>query len=285
MYEKTARARRLPLLRRRRARRGHHARASCSSATTRSSTRSAPRSTTGSGSRARTARARTPRREFVAWYNGHPHVADDDVRPVGASARSSSATATSRSTSRGCSCSTPTSSRSTDTADHAIDALAGGVGARRSSCSAAAGRRRRRSRTPSCASWASSRAPTSIVDPAELRARRRQRGVARDRGATRPRKRNVELLRDYAQRAARPRATDRRCASCARRSRSSARASDGPVTGVRVVRNRIERGEDGRCARSRPARRRSIDCGLVLRSIGYRGSAARRASRSTSAAA
>ena len=47
------------------------------SATTRSSTRSARRPTTGSGSRATTGRARSPPREFVAWYNGHPGHADE----------------------------------------------------------------------------------------------------------------------------------------------------------------------------------------------------------------
>ena len=82
VYEKTARAAGLPLLRRRRARRGRHARRTCSTATTRSSTRSAPPTTTGSGSPARTARARYAATRFVAWYNGHPDVRRGDVRPV-----------------------------------------------------------------------------------------------------------------------------------------------------------------------------------------------------------
>ncbi len=51
----------LPLLRRRRARRRHLPRRTCSSATTWCSTRSAPRPTTGSASPARTGRARTRR--------------------------------------------------------------------------------------------------------------------------------------------------------------------------------------------------------------------------------
>ena len=59
---------------------------------------------------------------------------------------------------------------------------------------------------------------------------------------------------------------------------------DGPVTGIRVVRNEIQRGEDGRLSAVATGDEEVIECGLVLRSIGYRGRPST-TSRSTSAAA
>ena len=46
---------------------------------------------------------------------------------------------------------------------------------------------------------------------------------------------------------------------------------DGPVTGMRVGRNRIEPAPDGRLRAVPTGREEVIACGLVLRSIGYRG--------------
>lgn len=47
---------------------------------------------------------------------------------------------------------------------------------------------------------------------------------------------------------------------------------DGPVTGVRIARNRMEAGTDGRLGAVPTGQEEVIECGLVLRSIGYRGS-------------
>ena len=46
---------------------------------------------------------------------------------------------------------------------------------------------------------------------------------------------------------------------------------DGPVTGVRVVAQPARAGRAAACARCRPASEEVIACGLVIRSIGYRG--------------
>ena len=81
VYAKTAQHERLSLLRRCRARRRHLPRGSRWPATTPSSTRSGRRPTTASGSPARIVRARIRPPTFVAWYNGHPHFADQHVRP------------------------------------------------------------------------------------------------------------------------------------------------------------------------------------------------------------
>jgi ferredoxin--NADP+ reductase len=48
-------------------------------------------------------------------------------------------------------------------------------------------------------------------------------------------------------------------------------SDDGPVTGVRVVRNRIEPTEGGGLRAVPTGEEEVIECGLVLRSIGYRG--------------
>jgi ferredoxin--NADP+ reductase len=79
-------------------------------------------------------------------------------------------------------------------------------------------------------------------------------------------KRNVELMREYAQR--QPRGHDRRVELRFLRSPVEilGEGEDGPVTGVRVVKNRIENG------RAVPTGEEEvISCGLVIRSIGYRG--------------
>ena len=103
--------------------------------------------------------------------------------------------------------------------------------------------------------------------------------------ATATARRNVELLREYAQREpAQASRTGSSCASCARRSRSLG-DEHGAVTGLRVARNRIEPrpGRQLRAVRDRRGGGRST-AAWCMRSIGYRG-APLPASRSTSAAA
>ena len=53
---------------------------------------------------------------------------------------------------------------------------------------------------------------------------------------------------------------------------------------MRIVRNRIEPGADGTLRAVATDVEEVIPCGLVIRSIGYRGDAARRTCRSTSGA-
>src|SRR4029078_9837161 len=81
-------------------------------------------------------------------------------------------------------------------------------------------------------------------------------------------KRNVELMREYAQRG--PTGHDRRVELRFLRSPveilGEGEGEDGPVTGVRIVKNRIENG------RAVPTDEEEvISCGMVIRSIGYRG--------------
>jgi len=94
-----------------------------------------------------------------------------------------------------------------------------------------------------------------LVDPAELE------GVEQPEDATK--RRNVEILRAYAER--RPGRHGRRISLKFLRSPVEILGVDR-VTGLRVVRNRIE---DGRAVAT--GEQEVIGCGLVLRSIGYTG--------------
>ena len=232
------------------------------------STRSARATTTGSGSRARTARlarghgVRRPGTTATRDYADHEF---DLTRPARGrhrqrqrrDRRRPDARARPRRAARR---PTPPTTRSTP--------LARSQRRRRSSCSAAAARRRPRSRTPELRELGELTRADIVVDPADLELDEH----ARSGWTTRPTRPPATSRSCASTPPARRKAATRTassCASCARRSRSSARASDGPVTGVAVVVN--ETGSRTACARSPTGEEEVIACGLVLRSIGYRG--------------
>jgi len=101
-----------------------------------------------------------------------------------------------------------------------------------------------------------------VVDPAELDL---------DAGDASPTaQRNVAILRDYAAR--RPAGRSHRIELRFCRSPVEILGEgEGPVTGLRVVRNRLERDADGGVRAVATGEREVIPCGLVIRSIGYRG--------------
>src|SRR5439155_2348449 len=86
-------------------------------------------------------------------------------------------------------------------------------------------------------------------------------------------KRNVDILRGFAERP--PGSQGHRITLKFLRSPVEilGDGDDGPVTAIRVVRNRIEPGADGRLRAVATGVEETIPCGLVLRSIGYRGQA------------
>jgi len=109
-----------------------------------------------------------------------------------------------------------------------------------------------------------------IVDPADLELDPYSAQWLEEKGEP-TNKRNVELMREYAARE--PHGHSHRVSLRFLRSPVEilGEGEDGPVTGVRVVRNRIERGDDGRLRAVPTGEEEVIECGLVLRSIGYRG--------------
>jgi ferredoxin--NADP+ reductase len=104
-----------------------------------------------------------------------------------------------------------------------------------------------------------------IVDPADLDLDPYSAKWLEEEGEP-TNKRNVELMREYAQRPLH--GHDRRVDLRFLRSPVEilGEGSDGPVTGIRVAKNKIENG------RAVPTgEEETIACGLVIRSIGYRG--------------
>jgi ferredoxin--NADP+ reductase len=101
-----------------------------------------------------------------------------------------------------------------------------------------------------------------IVDPADLA------DVVEPQETT-PR-RNVEILREYAARE--PAGKSHRVVLRFLRSPVEILGDEqGRVRGVRVVRNRLESGADGRVRAVATGDEEVIECGLVLRAVGYRG--------------
>jgi ferredoxin--NADP+ reductase len=199
--------------------------------------------------------------DFVGWYNGHPDYADLDFDLDGGRAvvigNGNVAIDVARMLVLA-----PDELAPTDTADHALDAfgastveeviLLGRRGAAEASFT-----------NPELRELGELARADVLVDPAQLE------GVAEPEDTIR--RHNVEILRDYAQRV--PDGRSHRIELRFLRSPVEilGEGDDGPVTGIRVAVNRLEAGEDGRVRAVPTGEEEVIECGLVLRSIGYRG--------------
>jgi len=195
--------------------------------------------------------------EFVAWYNGHPAYADRrfDLTAERAVVIGNGNVALDVARMLVL---TPDELAPTDTADHALDALA----AARVQEVAVLGRR-----GPAQAAFTNpellelgelSRADV-VVDPADLE------GIHPPAADT-TKRRNVEILREYAGREAGGK-SHRIALRFLRSPVEILGDAQGRVRGVRVVRNELD--ADGRAVPT--GDEEVIECGLVLRSIGYRG--------------
>jgi ferredoxin--NADP+ reductase len=195
--------------------------------------------------------------EFVAWYNGHPAYADRrfDLTAERAVVIGNGNVALDVARMLVL---TPDELAPTDTADHALDALA----AARVQEVAVLGRR-----GPAQAAFTNpellelgelSRADV-VVDPADLE------GIQPPAADT-TKRRNVEILREYAGREAGGK-SHRIALRFLRSPVEILGDAQGRVRGVRVVRNELD--ADGRAVPT--GDEEVIECGLVLRSIGYRG--------------
>jgi ferredoxin--NADP+ reductase len=199
--------------------------------------------------------------EFVAWYNGHPDHADDAFDLHGGRAvvigNGNVAIDVARMLVLH-----PDELAPTDTADHALDAFAvatveevvllGRRGPAEASFT-----------NPELRELGELARADVIVDPAQLE------GVAEPDDTTR--RRNLEILREYARRE--PTGKSHRIELRFLRSPVEilGEGDDGPVTGVRLAINRLETSDDGRVRAVPTGEEEILECGLVLRSIGYRG--------------
>jgi ferredoxin/flavodoxin---NADP+ reductase len=195
--------------------------------------------------------------EFVAWYNGHPDYQelpfDLDVDRAVVIGNGNVALDVARMLAL-----TPDELAPTDTTDAAIEAIAGSrisdivVLGRRGPAQAAF-------TTPELAELADLAGADVVVDPAEL-------ADAPDDAETRV-KRNVEALRELASHepAGKPKTLRFRFLAS-----PVAIHGDERVEALEIVRNRLEE-RDGRLVAVSTDEHETIPCGLVFRSVGYRG--------------
>jgi ferredoxin--NADP+ reductase len=209
-----------------------------------------------------------PATRFVAWYNGHPDACDEEFDLSAQRAvvigNGNVAVDVARMLVLD-----PDELSPTDTADHALAPLAAAqveeviLLGRRGPAQAAF-------TNPELRELGELHGADIEVDPAELEL---DEDSARwlEEEADPTSRRNMDLLREYAARP--PGSKGRRISMKFLRSPVEilGEGEDGPVTGIRVVRNRIERTEDGRLRAVPTDVEEAIPCGLVLRSIGYRG--------------
>lgn len=206
--------------------------------------------------------------EFVAWYNAHPHFADHDFDLSAHRAvvigNGNVAIDVARMLMLA-----PEELAGTDTADHAIEALAEAqirevvLLGRRGPAQAAF-------TNPELLELGELARADVVVDPAELELDPASEAWLASDASDKTARRNVEILRELAQRE--PSGKSHRLVLRFLRSPVEVLDDDdGRVRALRVARNRIEDGGDGRLRAVPTGEEEVIECGLVLRSIGYRG--------------
>jgi ferredoxin--NADP+ reductase len=202
-----------------------------------------------------------PATEFVAWYNGHPAFADfsfglDATRAV-VIGNGNVAVDVARMLVLD-----PDEVAVTDTADHAVGPLAAAqvheviMLGRRGPAQAAF-------TTPELRELGELTRADIVVHPEDLELDPESEKSLEDDPTSR---RNVELLREYAQREPTGRSHRVELRFLYSPVEILGEGEDGPVTGIRVVKNKLV---DGRAVPT--GEEDVIACGLVLRSIGYRG--------------
>ncbi len=206
--------------------------------------------------------------EFVAWYNGHPEYADRrfdlSAERAVVIGNGNVAIDAARMLVLDADELTPT-----DTADHAIDALLAAqvkevvLLGRRGPAQAAF-------TNPELRELGELKRADVIVDPTDMELDPASAAWLESDAADGTARRNVEILTDYSQRA--PTGKSHRVVLRFLRSPTEILGDqDGPVHGLRVVRNRIEADAAGNLRAVATGEEEVIECGLVLRSIGYRG--------------
>jgi ferredoxin/flavodoxin---NADP+ reductase len=206
--------------------------------------------------------------EFVAWYNGHPDFADREFDLSAGRAvvigNGNVAIDVARMLVLD-----PDELSVTDTADHALVGLAQAqidhvvILGRRGPAQAAF-------TNPELLELGELKRADVIVSPAEVELDPVSARWLEEQG-DRTARRNVEVLTEYSQRE--PSGKSHRIELRFLRSPVEVLGDgdSGATSGLRVVRNRIEPDDSGNLRAVATAEQQVIDCGLVLRSIGYRG--------------
>ena len=210
-----------------------------------------------------------PATEFVAWYNGHPEYADHDFDLSATRAvvvgNGNVAVDVARMLVLA-----PEEIAVTDTADHAVTPL-GAAGVHEVIMLGRRGPAQAAFTNPELRELSELTRADIVVDPQEMELDPASEAWLASDAADATSRRNVELLREYSRRELN--GHERRVELRFLRSPVEilGEGEDGPVTGVRVVKNRIEADASGRLRAVPTGEEEVIACGLVLRSIGYRG--------------
>jgi ferredoxin--NADP+ reductase len=205
-----------------------------------------------------------PATAFVAWYNAHPDFQDLEFDLSGERAvvigNGNVAVDVARMLAL-----TEEELAPTDTTDPAIEAIVG-AGIREILMLGRRGPAQGAFTTPELQELGELAGADVLVDPADLELDPASRAaLAEDTAIAR---RNVEVLTEYAARdpAGKPRALKLRfCVS------PVAILGDGKVEAIEVVRNKLVAGANGRILAEPTDEREVIPCGIVFRSVGYRG--------------
>jgi ferredoxin/flavodoxin---NADP+ reductase len=206
--------------------------------------------------------------EFVAWYNGHPDFADYEFDLSASRAvvigNGNVAIDVARMLVLD-----PDEINVTDTADHAVTGLAAAqvehviMLGRRGPAQAAF-------TNPELRELGELKRADVIVDPSEIELDEHSAAWLASDDADPTARRNVEILRAYSEQPAGDKS--HRIELRFLRSPVEILGDDGgPCTALRVARNRIEPDPSGRLRAVPTGEEELIQCGLVLRSIGYRG--------------
>jgi ferredoxin/flavodoxin---NADP+ reductase len=200
--------------------------------------------------------------EFVGWYNCHPDFRDLEFDLSGERAivvgNGNVAVDVARML-----CLSEAELRVTDIADHALDALLAS-NVREIVVLGRRGPEQAAFTNPELLELGELGDADIVVDPVDLDIAEHAREEALDQTA----RRNVEILHEYAQRehAGKPKKIVLRFLTS-----PVEILGDGRVEQVRVVRNELVRGEDGRLSARATGREELLDTGLVFRAIGYTG--------------
>ena len=204
--------------------------------------------------------------EFVAWYNAHPDFVDAEFDLSGERAvvigNGNVAADVARMLAL------PRSELEvTDTADHGIEALAGS-GVREIVVLGRRGPAQAAFTNPEVRELGELTDADIVIDPAEVELDEVSREYVESGECEPTNKRNVEIFTDFAQR--RPEGKPKRVVMRFLRSPLEIHG-EGKVEKLVVGVNELHRDEGGAIRARDTGEREELECGLVLRSIGYRG--------------
>jgi ferredoxin--NADP+ reductase len=204
--------------------------------------------------------------EFVNWYNAHPDFADrrfdlscERVVVIG---NGNVATDVARMLAL-----TPEELAETDTADHAIEALAN-CGVKEIVVLGRRGPAQASFTNPEVRELGEMADADIEVDPAEMELDEISRQWLDSDDADPTNRRNVEIFTEFSKR--RPEDKNKKIVMRFLRSPVEIQG-DGKVERIVVARNELQRDDSGRIRAVDTGERETIECGMVLRSIGYRG--------------